>query len=74
MSFHQLDCNLLNALQVFESMQSRLELDEYSCWQIPAGFYLMPRKLPYISCIEITVLRLLREESDFLHHRWMPLV
>ena len=27
MGFHQLDCNLPNALQVFEGMPSRLELD-----------------------------------------------
>ena len=74
MGFHQLDCNLLNALQVFEGMQSRLELDEYSRWQIQAGFYLMPRKLTYYYQYETTVFRLPREKSDFLHHRWMPLV
>ena len=48
MGFHQLDCNLLNALQVFEGMQSRLELDDYFHWQKQAGFYLMPLKLPNI--------------------------
>ena len=48
MGFHQLDCNLRNALQVFEGMPSRLELEEYSRWQIQAGFYLMLLKLPNI--------------------------
>ena len=48
MGFHQLDCNLPNALQVFEGMSSRLELDEYSRWQIQAGFFLMPLKLTNI--------------------------
>ena len=48
MGFHQLDCNLPNALQVFEGMPSRLELDEYSRWQIQEGFYLMLPKLPNI--------------------------